>query len=132
MPDLTNLAAMIAADVRNRDAGRPSPTELNVPVMNRHQVDQETHEVWAVVRVDLGGGYLTEIDVKRYLPATTGDLEARYAVRENGVQELRLVDAAGVLHGLTVAAPRRRPEDGEEQAAIEPEEWDDWPEADRG
>lgn len=113
--------------------GRPSPVALNAPVMHRYQIDQDAHEVWAVVRVDLGGGYLTEMEVRKHLPASTPELKARYARLESGVQELRLVDAEGVLYGLTVAAPRLRPEDGEPVAAIEPEEWDDWPEeADRG
>jgi hypothetical protein len=93
------------ADAMTSATGRPTPTELNVPVMHRAQVDRETVQVWAVVRVDLGGGTLTELDVKKYLPATTGDLQARYVRRETGVQELRVVDGGGVLYGLTVAAP---------------------------
>jgi hypothetical protein len=128
MPDLSKLGVSISVGL-----SRPYPTELNAPVMHRYQIDPDTHEVWAVVRVDLGGGYLTELEVKRYLPASTGELEARCSLRENGIQELRLVDADGVLHGLTVAAPHLRPEDGEQAAAIEPEEWDDWTEeTDRG
>lgn len=90
---------------------RPSPTGLNAPVMYRFQLDQDTHEVWAVVRVDLGGGQLSELDVRKELPSATPDLEARYARLDSGVQELRVVDAEGVLYGLTVTAPQLREDD---------------------
>jgi hypothetical protein len=99
------LGRAVADAVSNISLSRPSPSELNVPVMHRALIDRETVQVWAVVRVDLGGGTLTEFDVKKYLPVTMGDLEARYVRRETGVQELRLVDGDGVLLGLTVAPP---------------------------
>ncbi|WP_372672992.1 hypothetical protein [Amycolatopsis kentuckyensis] len=133
MPDLSNLAALIAADVANRNAGRPTPVTLNEPVMRRVALDEETAEVWAVVRVDLGGS-LTEIDVKRYVPAAAGELQARYARLDSGVQELRVADADGRVYGLAFAAPNPRPDDDEVTPAVaEPGEWDDWPEeTDRG
>lgn len=126
MDDLSNLAALIAADVYSRGAGRPDPGDvLNVPVMNRTRLDSEIDQVWAVVRIDLGGGQLTEIEVRKCVPAST-ELEARYGRQESGIQELRLVGADGALHGLTVVVPLPdSDEDDDEPVSDEPEEWDD-------
>jgi hypothetical protein len=110
--DASALAYLIAQDSINAVArtGFDLSDVPNQPTLAVLPLDADAKQVSAAVLVDLGGGYMTHLTLRKILAAGL-DVEAQHVRRDDGCHELRLVDSTGQLYGLAMAAPQPKLDD---------------------